>query len=281
MERFYPPNPYQNLPGFDVDITEIALIHKCEYKPAVYDTGYKNGRMYSGFVYCIDGKSEYVCENERFSVAKGEMLFLPPRARYTVVTGKEAPFLHYTLNFTLRDEPERVGVLLPYLSGENILRLTPKDPSLYETALSELLAVWNGKQDGFKLIAKARLYLLFHDYFREYRTLRIDPRDFSQVYEAKRYIDSHFTESITVEFLASLCKLSQTHFRRLFGEVFHTSPIEYQITLRLLRAKDLLKAKVYSIGEIAESCGFSDANYFSRLFKSRVGISPLQYKRNH
>lgn len=280
MEQFHPPKPCQNLPGFDAELSEIALIHKFEYRPAVYDSDYKNGRMYSGFVYCIDGKCEYLCENDRFTVKKGDLLFLPPKARYTVMTGKDEHFLHYTLNFIVRPDCEKNGILFSDLTGEKILRLSSENPAVYETALNELLTVWNGKQDGFKLCAKARLYLLFHDFFREYYTSQINPRDYHRVYAAKCYIDEHFSENITLASLASLCKLSQTHFRRLFGEVFHSSPIEYQIALRILKAKDLLQAKIYPICEVAEQCGFSDANYFSRLFRARVGISPLRYKQS-
>lgn len=280
MKRFFPPLPFQNLPGFDLDITEIALIHRCEYKPEIYDTHYQNGRMYSGFVYCIDGSCRYVCDDDRFSVSKGCLLFLPPQARYTVLTGAES-FLHYTLNFTVNPNSARNGPFYSVLTGNRIIKLLPENPARYEAALSELLTVWNGKHDGFKLVAKARLYLMFDDFFREYQTAQINPRDYHRVCGAKQYIDEHFSEPIAIDYLAALSDLSQTHFRRLFGEVFRTSPTEYQIRLRILKAKDMLKAKQYSVGEIADSCGFSDANYFSRLFKSRVGVSPLRYKQTH
>ena len=69
--------------------------------------------------------------------------------------------------------------------------------------------------------------------------------------------------------------------RRLFSDVFKTSPIGYQIDLRMMKAKDLLLTGLYTVGETAEMCGFSDQNYFTRLFKSRVGVPPLKYKNYH
>lgn len=281
MKQLLHPDSVGILPGYDVDITGITLIHRFEFKPQIYDTLYQNGRNSFGFVYIIAGNATYLCADEQFTVKKGAVLFLPAQSRYTIVNDHADSFLHYTLNFTLSPDAAVNGSLYPYLAGSRILRLSTRNPGLFEAAFAKILATWNGKQSGFKLDAKAQLYALFRDFFLEYEAAQMNPKDLHRVGRAKQYIDEHFTEALSLPQLAALCGLSETHFRRLFLSVFRISPIEYQISLRLMKAKDLLQTKIYSVSEIAELCGFSDANYFSRLFKTRTGISPLKYKQLH
>ena len=56
------------------------------------------------------------------------------------------------------------------------------------------------------------------------------------------------------------------------------SPNQYIKTLRMNRAKDLLKTGLLSISEVAEQGGFADIYYFSKAFKRAVGMNPTAYK---
>lgn len=70
------------------------------------------------------------------------------------------------------------------------------------------------------------------------------------------------------------------HIRRLFRAETGKTPREYLIDLRIRAAKRLLllrRQSYESLDAVAEACGFSDAAYFSRVFKARVGIAPSAY----
>ena len=70
------------------------------------------------------------------------------------------------------------------------------------------------------------------------------------------------------------------HIRRLFRHETGKTPHEYLLDLRIRAAKRLLllrRASHESLDTVAEACGFSDAAYFSRMFKARVGIPPSAY----
>ena len=56
-------------------------------------------------------------------------------------------------------------------------------------------------------------------------------------------------------------------------------PAQFMLELRVERAKELLAFTDKSIAEIAEASGFSDQNYFARIFKRFTDISPTQYRR--
>jgi len=77
------------------------------------------------------------------------------------------------------------------------------------------------------------------------------------------------------------CHVTPVHFRRLFKEVTGMPPLQFQIQCRLQHAAHLLISTHDSVGEIAESVGIGNPFYFSRLFKEKYLISPLEYRREY
>ena len=78
---------------------------------------------------------------------------------------------------------------------------------------------------------------------------------------------------------AQKCHVTLTHFRRIFKEITDLSPQQFLLQMRLSRAAELLKASSASIKEIAALSGWENVFYFSRLFRRKYHISPLQYRR--
>lgn len=78
---------------------------------------------------------------------------------------------------------------------------------------------------------------------------------------------------------ARMCRLSQSHFTRVFKEITGRSPQQFIIDLRVGRAKELLNYTDMNISEIAEASGFHDQNYFARVFKKAAGVTPSEYRK--
>lgn len=64
-----------------------------------------------------------------------------------------------------------------------------------------------------------------------------------------------------------------------FNKYLHSSPVDYLIHIRIQQAKAALTESNRNPSEIAESCGFSNANYLSLMFKRKVGLSPANYRK--
>jgi AraC-like DNA-binding protein len=71
--------------------------------------------------------------------------------------------------------------------------------------------------------------------------------------------------------------LSKNHFAKIFKQVTNLAPHDYLIAYRIEKAKELLKSGKYYINEVATMVGYPNYAYFSRLFKSKEGISPQNY----
>jgi len=96
----------------------------------------------------------------------------------------------------------------------------------------------------------------------------------------ERYIDEHVAEKIGFNEICNEFFLSKNAVYRLFHDEFHATVNDFIITKRLKQAQEMLRSEQeLNITQIANLCGFPDYNYFIRLFKKHVGITPLQFRK--
>ncbi|MCA5006700.1 AraC family transcriptional regulator [Sphingobacterium bovistauri] len=92
----------------------------------------------------------------------------------------------------------------------------------------------------------------------------------------KDFVRKHITEKISLESLQKVANMSKSSLIRMFKKELGISPMEYVINQRLQHAKELLRM-TKSVKESCFGSGFTDVNYFVRLFKSREGVTPGGY----
>ncbi len=96
---------------------------------------------------------------------------------------------------------------------------------------------------------------------------------------AQAWLLERLDQTFSLAQLADAVGLTPRTLSRRFVQATGESPKQYWLQLRLLRAEELLRETNLSIQEIAELLGFSDAAYFTRLFRQRAGITPNNYRR--
>lgn len=99
----------------------------------------------------------------------------------------------------------------------------------------------------------------------------------SRIGFAVDHIRKNLHQKLSIENIAKLAYVSKSNFFRMFKDELGTSPNEFILQERISRAKELLKSK-NSIKETAYQTGFSDTNYFTRVFKQLVGVTPKNYQ---
>ena len=87
------------------------------------------------------------------------------------------------------------------------------------------------------------------------------------------------TDDPSLEELASLCRLSVSHFARAFKEATGMPPHRWLLSQRVERAKTLLVDSGAPISEVALTCGFADQSHLTRVFSKAVGVSPGVWRR--
>ena len=95
---------------------------------------------------------------------------------------------------------------------------------------------------------------------------------------ARKYIEDHMKEPLTLDEVANACFLSKSHFCKIFKEETGRTFKAYLNDIRIERAKDLLKNSTLKNYEIAQEIGIEDASYFNELFKKITGMTPVEFR---
>jgi AraC-like DNA-binding protein len=91
----------------------------------------------------------------------------------------------------------------------------------------------------------------------------------------------HIHERITVEELARVAGASVSTLRRAFVRTVGISPYEWLLRQRIRVAQEMLRTGTQPVRAVADAVGVPDPAYFARLFSSRVGCTPREYRRAH
>lgn len=96
-----------------------------------------------------------------------------------------------------------------------------------------------------------------------------------------QYIHKHYQEQISLSTLAEAFHFSPQHLTRKFKEQYHTTIMSCLTSLRMEKAISLLIHSDAPIAELANSLGYEDENYFSKVFKKQTGLSPIQFRKHN
>lgn len=228
--------------------------------------------------YCLSGEGQFFIQGQLYSVQPDDLVIVNPQVEHTELSLNAAPLEYVVLGisgievlFGSSDEPyailncreqrERLGALLHMLLAE-------ADHSLdgYETVcqdLLEVLLIW--------LVRSSTLSVQL-----QRTTVRAENRECAEI---KRYIDTNYRESITLDKLAGMAHLNKYYLSHAFQKEYGISPITYLSRRRIEESKYLLGNTSHTLAQVSELLGFSSPSYFSQCFRKAEGISPNEYRR--
>lgn len=92
------------------------------------------------------------------------------------------------------------------------------------------------------------------------------------------YIRTHYKEGISLEKTAEVLNITPEYLSMLFKREMGMNFSVFLKEFRISHAKRLLKGTDMKIYEVAQECGYSNSNYFTKVFKEVTGISPAEYR---
>jgi two-component system response regulator YesN len=134
-----------------------------------------------------------------------------------------------------------------------------------------------------KLSGDALLESAFRNFI--FMTSNVKPQsniDYSNhiVKATKEYLENHYAEDISLEDVAEQVNISPQYFSKLIKKTTGFNFIDWLSMLRVKKAKELLTNSNLTVKEVCFMVGYKDPNYFSRIFKKRIGITPSEYIKN-
>ena len=224
-------------------------------------------------LYVVKGSATYMIAGQPLHVRQGDLLCIPMGTHLYAFTYPEDLMECFSICFQLRDESGQ-AMTLP-MPLKNHIGIQPDIISLY----GALNNAWLCRNPGYKLKSRAIFMLIMSRYYElllyEDHPAVMDVR----VAAAIRFITDHYSEDLNISDLAELSRLNPNYFGILFKKSTGMSFRQFLTAIRLNHAENMLKIGENSIAEIAERCGFSDAYYFSRVYKRNRGIPPSKEMR--
>lgn len=109
----------------------------------------------------------------------------------------------------------------------------------------------------------------------------IDALNMKSIEPSLLYVNEHYRQEIRVQHMARACAMSESYFRKTFGQMMGLSPLEYVNRYRIHRAMHMLHVTNDSVQHIAVECGFPSVATFTRNFVRHVGQNPSSWRRQH
>lgn len=179
---------------------------------------------------------------------------------------------------------EKLLMNLLYFESYNLLNI------MQNTLKSSGLIAADADQNKYELISqrirstrdsKRIVDSLIHFIETEIETIFAsqEQRESQPIKFCKQYIQEHYKEQITLDQIARELFLNPVYLGALFKSKTGTSFTNWLLSVRIDHAKELLKSTRFSIYEVAEQVGYSDAKHFSRLFQKHEGIKPIEFRK--
>lgn len=148
--------------------------------------------------------------------------------------------------------------------------------SLYEEIMHSTLKEKSGYQ---QLVSSMVLFILGKIYYKTKNASFTDSYAVEKINEARSLMRQQIERPESPEEMAKTLGVSYSWFRQMFKKYTGISPLQYQLQLKHLRAKELIERTELTISEIAFRIGFESVGRFCSFFRKREGVSPSQYRQ--
>lgn len=125
-------------------------------------------------------------------------------------------------------------------------------------------------QAAAKIMEACTFYVVFKE------TIRLRRKNF--ITNMNTFLNSHLSEDLSVETITRELGISKSKLYQVCADHLGCGIAEHVKSLRLRHARELLRTTDFPITRIAEECGFSDYNYFCRVFKKENGMPARKYR---
>ena len=221
-------------------------------------------------IHCIfSGKGVFEREGISYSLEKNSLFLIRPGETTFYCADRESPWEYAWIGFEGRLCPELLEATV--FSGNRCTVYMP-----------QALRIFDEIRRTPDLRPSTEL-LLCSFVFQLMALLQKDPpaalsRPEEYAVRTADFIRANYTNPVSIEGIAQILGIDRRYLCRIFSQKYGCPPKDYLIRVRLQRAAELLSDTDCSVREAARAAGYEDMYTFSKIFKKKYGLSPMQYK---
>lgn len=229
------------------------------------------------FFIIISGEGKLNYNSTIYNLKKGDCVFLDCRKPYSHHTHNNL----WQLKWVHFYGPNMSAVYDKYKERGGQPAFHPKDSEKYSSLLSSVYTLASSQDHIRDMKIYEKLVSLLSCIMAENWTLPSSHKSPKKqnLQHIKDYLDQNYNKNLSLDVLSDKFYINKFYLTRIFKEQFGISINNYMTQKKITQAKKLLRFSDLTIEEIANKCGISDSNYFSRVFKKIEHLSPGEYRK--
>lgn len=242
--------------------------------------------------YLMSGKREFFIKDRTMVIQEGDVMIVAPnilhRTTNTETPEHERLIANLHTSYMMQVNGTYSDVLQPLFDQEYLIVRCP----LHERMLMDDIALQikgelESKKPGFEMYMQVLVLQLLiiccrHTHQNEnLEALKSPSPMHERISEIVRYINSHYAQALSLQFVAEKFYISPYYLSRFFKEATGFTFVEYLNSVRVKEAKKLLEQSKMKIHLIAKKVGFGSVTHFGRVFRSVTGHNPMYYRKDN
>ena len=261
---------YEKIPSSGKNFPVRLLFHKT-------DTGFSaHWHEHLELLFFKEGGCSVTCGGKTFEAKENDLVVVNSNELHFFEKGGTGNYFCAIINPSFFADVDFENILIsPHISGDKFIK----------DCFNEMFMENYSMNEGYDMQIKGIVYRLMTHILRNYKAETLSQKEVSvkknrmiKINDILSYISEHYNSKITTSSLAQKFYLNEHYFCHFFKEATGQSPIGYINRLRTEKAAVLLKNTNLNITQTAMNVGFENLNYFTRVFKKYMGMTPREYK---
>lgn len=256
-------------------------------KKQAHTMSYLHNHVYYELYFQLAGERHYFCNNKYYKLSRNSLVVISPHILHKFEGG---PYERVLLIVPKDFFPTLQHTYLDKLHEAGAIQFNDEDMVEIQKILNELLhlnsTITKDNQLQLSLTFSTLLYKLYYaDSTTLYstHTLKQDTLNYqlsTSILKIMDYVKKHYKEPITYNDLCRHFNLSKAWIAKGFLQANGLTVFQYKLALQLNEAQQLLRTTTLPVEKIAERLGFSSVNYFCKVFKAHLSLTPLQFRKS-
>ncbi|HHU79199.1 MAG: AraC family transcriptional regulator [Caldicoprobacterales bacterium] len=273
-------------PGFLIDI---------EYskRQGYFTMPFNHYHSYYELYYLLNGVRNYFIKDKVYSVTSGDLVLINKyeihKTSDSTVPHHERLLIYFREEFLYAGSNEEMDYLLHcFRINKPVIRLQPPEQAIVKDLIHKMHKEQYMKKTGYMSYLRALLteLLILANRLLETRDqvlpdANADKTIHKRISKIVQYINSNYSDSLSLSSVANSFYISPYYLSRLFKEVTGFNFTEYLNLVRIREAQNLIQGSDMKIIDVAQAVGFENVAHFGRVFKHITSLSPTSYRKKH
>ena len=277
---------YYTMPVDEYVIPKLGKAWEQEYGLGYGEMEHFHNYMEVGI--CYNGSGRLLIEDKTYRYQGGMISIIPANVPHTTISDP-GNICKWEYLFIDIDEFIKTEMKTGRISSDEAIRIVNSNamfikeeefPSL-SNLVHNIAEECRAEKSFYKDTIKGYLYSLFFEIIRANGAdsiLETSDENNTYIKTAVTFVKSHYSEDIKIAQMASMCGLSESHFRKVFEDSMNMKPNDYINSIRIMEACKIIKKEDISMEELGMKVGYQTPSTFNRNFRKITGKTPYQWK---